>query len=218
MAKNRELHKKESYYKQAKKEGYRARSAYKLLDIQNKFNIFKRAFYVLDLGSAPGSWLQVVKMYVEGNLDKYEDEYYHRDHYKIMGVDIKNVSPIENIKIIKFDITKPELQEQIDLYFHSEIDLLLSDASINKTGNRFTDHLKQLNLCYKILDIAKKNLKFKGNIVIKVFQGSDFNKFTKEMNSIFRILKSYKPKSSKKKSNEIFLIGLQKVKLNILQS
>jgi len=218
MAKNRELHKKEPYYKQAKKEGYRARSAYKLLDIQNRFNIFKRAFYILDLGCAPGSWLQVAKRYAEGNLDKYKDQYYHRDHYKIMGVDIKAVSPIENIKIIKLDITQPELQEQIDLYFYSELDLLLSDASINKTGNRFTDHLKQLNLCYKILNIAKKNLKFKGNMVIKVFQGSDFNKFTKEMNSIFRILKSYKPKSSKKKSNEIFLIGLQKVKLSILQS
>lgn len=218
MAKNREMHKKEPYYKQAKKEGYRARSAYKLSDIQKRYNVFKRAFYILDLGCAPGSWLQIAKSYAEGNLDKYKDQYYRRDHYKIMGVDIKTVSPIENIKILKLDISQPELQEQIDLYFQSKLDLILADASINKTGNKFTDQLRQLKLCYIILDIAKKNLKFKGNLVVKAFQGADFNKFSMEMKSVFRILKSYKPKSSKKKSNEIFLIGLLKVKSSILQS
>ena len=104
MVDNRKLHKKEKFYIQAKKEGYRARSAYKLLEIQERFNIFKRAFYILDLGSAPGSWLQVAKNYAEENLNKYRDQYYHRDHYKIMGVDIKKVSAIENINIIKADI------------------------------------------------------------------------------------------------------------------
>ncbi|MFX0105721.1 MAG: SAM-dependent methyltransferase [Candidatus Hodarchaeota archaeon] len=211
MTKNPGMHKKELYYKQAIKEGYRARSAYKLLDIQKRFNIFKRAFYILDLGCAPGSWLQVAKKFAEENLDKYKDRYYNRDHYKIMGVDIKKVSPIDNVKIIRSDFTKPEFQGQIEAFFQSELDLILSDASINKIGNKFTDHLRQLNLCYKILDIIQKNLKFKGNLVIKAFQGSDFNKFVKDLNSVFRFLKSYKPKSSKKKSNEIFLIGLEKV-------
>jgi len=210
MVNNRESHKKEPYYKQAKKEGYRARSAFKLFDIQKKFNIFKRAFYILDIGCAPGSWLQVEKKYAEENLVKYNDHYYHRDHYKIMGVDIEKTSPIENINILKADITKPEIQTEINSFFQSKLDLILSDASIKKTGNKFTDHLRQLTLCYKILELARKNLKFKGNLVIKAFQGSDFNKFYKEMNPIFRILKSYKPMSSKKKSNEIFLIGLQK--------
>jgi len=210
MVDNRKLHKKEKFYIQAKKEGYRARSAYKLLEIQERFNIFKRAFYILDLGSAPGSWLQVAKNYAEENLNKYRDQYYHRDHYKIMGVDIKKVSAIENINIIKADITEPKIKEDIDFFFQSELDLILSDASIKKTGNKFTDHLKQLNLCYNILALAKKKIKYKGNLVIKVFQGSDFNKFYKEMDSVFRFLKSYKPKSSKKKSNEIYLIGLQK--------
>ncbi|MFW9999476.1 MAG: SAM-dependent methyltransferase [Candidatus Hodarchaeota archaeon] len=210
MVNNRELHKKEKFYKQAKKEGYRARSAYKLLEIQERFNIFKRAFFILDLGSAPGSWLQVAKQYAEENLNKYRDQYYHRDHYKIMGVDIKKISPIESINIIKADITKSEMLEYIDFFFQSELDLILSDASIKKTGNKFTDQLRQLNLCYKVLALAKKTIKYKGNLVIKVFQGSDFNKFYREMDSAFRFLKSYKPKSSKKKSNEIYLIGLQK--------
>ena len=211
MTNNRKLYRKEHFYKRAKKEGYRARSAYKLLDIQKRFNIFKRAFYILDLGSAPGSWLQVAKKFAEENLEKYKDQYYHRDHYKILGVDIKNVTPIDKIHIIKADLTKLEIQEQICFYFTDKIDLVLSDASIKKSGNKFTDHLKQLNLCNEILKIAKKCLKVKGNVVIKAFQGSDINNFEKNLKSKFRFLKSYKPKSSQKKSNEIFFVGLNKI-------
>ena len=203
-------HKQEKFYKKAKKEGYRARSAYKLLDIQKRFNIFKRAFYILDLGCAPGSWLQVAKKFAEDNITKYKDQFYHRDHYKIMGIDIKKVSPIENISIVQNDLTLPETQEQIAIYFQNKLDLILSDASIKKSGNKFSDHIKQLNLCYTILGVVKNNLKYKGAVVIKAFQGSDFRKFFNEMKKIFRILNSYKPSSSKKKSNEIFIIGLQK--------
>ncbi len=205
------MHKQESYYKKAKKEGFRARSAYKLLEIQKRFNIFKRAFYILDLGCAPGSWLQITKKFAEENLDKYKDQFYHRDHYKIMGVDIKKVSPIENINIIKGDFTKLEIQEQIDSFFRNKIDLILSDASIKKTGNNFADQINQIKLCYDIMKLVEKNLKYKGNLVLKVFQGSDFESFRRELKQKFRYLKTYKPKSSKKTSNEIFLIGLSKI-------
>ncbi|MFX0022905.1 MAG: SAM-dependent methyltransferase [Candidatus Hermodarchaeota archaeon] len=204
------MHKQESFYKQAKKEGFRARSAYKLYDLQKRFNIFKRAFYILDLGCAPGSWLQVAKKFAEENLDKYKDQFYHRDHYKIMGVDIQSVTPIENIHIIKADLTKGEIQEHIDSYFESKIDLIISDASIKKSGNKFTDQIKQIELCNIVLNLAERNLKYKGNLVIKAFQGSDLDNFIRKMKKIFRYLKSYKPKSSKKKSNEIFLVGLSK--------
>ncbi|MFW9818473.1 MAG: SAM-dependent methyltransferase [Candidatus Thorarchaeota archaeon] len=205
------MHKQESFYRKAKKEGFRARSAYKLFDIQKRFNIFKRAFYILDLGCAPGSWLQVAKKFAEENLDKYKDQFYHRDHYKIMGVDIQNVAPIENIKIIRADLTKREIQDHIDSYFKTKLDLIISDVSIKKTGNKFTDHIKQIDLCNKVLNLADKTLKYKGNLVIKAFQGSDLDNFTRTMKNMFRFLKSYKPKSSKKKSNEIFLIGLNKI-------
>ena len=211
MSEHHHFHKNEPYYKRAKKQGYRARSAYKLLDIQNKFNIFKRAFYILDLGCAPGSWLQVAKNFAEENLTKYKDQFYHRDHYKIMGVDIKKVSPIKDIHIIRADFTKIEIQMQIDSYFDSKLDLILSDASIKKIGNKFTDHMKQIRLCNEILKLVELNLKNKGNLVIKAFQGSDFESFTKKMKQIFKFLKSYKPKSSKKKSNEIYLVGLSKL-------
>lgn len=210
MTNNKVNHKLDPHYQKAKREGYRARSAYKLLDIQNRYNIFKRAFNILDLGCAPGSWLQVSKKFAEDNINKYNDQYYHRDSYIILGVDIKKVSPIENITVLRNDFTEPIFQDKIEFYFHDKIDLILSDASVNKIGNKFTDQLKQTNLCYAILDLAKVNLKYKGILVMKTFQGSDFDLLIRKLKPEFRIMKTFKPRSSKKKSNEIYLIGLQK--------
>ncbi len=207
---NHKTHKKDPYYQQAKIEKYRARSAYKLLDIQKKFRVFKRAFYILDLGCAPGSWLQVAKKLTVDNLNKYNDQYYHRNHYKILGVDVKRVSPIEDVQILKMDLTKPEINNNLEAFFQTKIDLILSDASIIKSGNMFSDQLKQVKLCLKILELTKTHLKFKGSLVMKIFQGSDYHELFKKAKSNFRILKAFKPQSSKKKSNEIYLIGLQK--------
>ncbi|MHA1293711.1 MAG: SAM-dependent methyltransferase [Promethearchaeota archaeon] len=211
MSNDPSFHKKDPQYKQAKKQGYRARSAYKLLEIQKRFNIFKRAFYILDIGSAPGSWLQVAREIAEINLEKYKDNFYHRNHYKIMGVDVKKISPIENVKIVKMDATNQRFQDEINAFFNNKLDLIISDASINKSGNKFTDQVRQINLCYKIFnDIVKKFLKKKGILVIKCFQGADFGRFAKHVKKEFFYVKTYKPKSSKKKSNEIFIIGINK--------
>jgi len=153
----------------------------------------------------------VAKKFVEDNLTKYQDNHYHRNDYKILGVDLKNISPIEEVDIMKLDITKPSAIIAIQNYLAGEkFDLILSDASIKKSGNKFTDHLKQINLCYKILELAKVYLKFKGILVMKTFQGTDFNNLLSKTKPLFRILKTFKPSSSKKKSNEIYLIGMQK--------
>jgi len=205
------MHRKDPHYTQAKKNGYRARSVYKLLDIQKKFNIFKRAFYILDLGSAPGSWLQISRKFAEENIKKYQDQYYHRDHFKIMGVDIKNISPIDDIKTLKIDINHPEFQNEIDNFFQfKKLDLILSDASINKSGNKFSDQIRQIRLCYRIIEIVKNNLKYKGVLVLKAFQGQDIDNLINSMKNEFKFVKSYKPQASKKQSNEIYLIGLMK--------
>jgi 23S rRNA (uridine2552-2'-O)-methyltransferase len=211
MPRSSEEHRKEAVYKKAKEEGYRARSAFKLLDVQKRYTIFKRAFYILDLGSAPGSWLQVAKQFSESNIEKYCDNYYHRDHYKIMGVDTKNLAPIEDIKILKMDFTDPEFQGEINNYFNGEkLDLILCDASINKSGNKFSDQARQIKLCFNVLELTQ-NLKIKGNFLIKVFQGADFENFYIKMKQNFMVVRSLKPKSSNKKSNEIYLIGLKKM-------
>ncbi|TFF69002.1 MAG: RlmE family RNA methyltransferase [Promethearchaeota archaeon] len=210
MDKDTFSHKNEGFYVKAKKEGYRARSAYKLFDIQKKYNIFKRVFYILDIGSAPGSWLQVAKKFAEENLTKYQDKHYHRKEYKILGVDIKKVSPIENVDIMKMDITKPSSIKEIQNYLAGEkFDLILSDASIKKSGNKFSDQVLQVKLCLKILDISYI-LKSKGNFVIKLFQGEDFKRVYRAMKNKFQFVKSYKPRASSKKSNEIYIIGLNK--------
>ena len=127
-----------------------------------------------------------------------------------MGIDVKKISPIEDVKIIRMDVTNDEFQNEIDFYFHDKLDLILSDASINKTGNKFSDQIRQINLCYKIFEIIKKNLKFKGCCVIKAFQGQDLNDFYKAMKKQFLFLKQYNPKSSRKGSNEIYIIGQKK--------
>ncbi|MFX1496606.1 MAG: SAM-dependent methyltransferase [Promethearchaeota archaeon] len=210
MVRYQSNHSKETYYKEAKQKGYRARSAFKLLEIQKRFNVFKRAYYILDLGSAPGSWLQVSKEFAIRNLEKYNDTYYSRDHFKIMGVDIKKLSSIEDIETIVMNIHDEDLREKIDEYFEGEkIDLILSDASINKSGNKFSDQARQIQLCYEILSLTRF-LKIRGNCVIKLFQGKDFEAFFKDFKNHFFQVKSFKPKASKKKSNEIYLIGLKK--------
>ncbi len=212
MSKESEEHRRGPQYKQAKRQGYRARSAFKLFDIQKKFNIFKRAYYILDIGSTPGSWLQVAKKFAMENLNKYNDKYYHRNHFKIMGVDIKKVSPIEGIQIVQADATTPEFQNKIKEFFQDKLDLILSDASIAKSGNKFSDNIRQTNLCFDILTLAKF-LKYKGIFVIKTFQGQDFEKFFKVMKNRFLYVHSYKPKASKKGTNEMYIIAEKKKKI-----
>jgi 23S rRNA (uridine2552-2'-O)-methyltransferase len=204
-----EHHNNDPTYKRAKREGYRARSAYKLLEIEKRYKIFKRAFYIIDIGSAPGSWLQVAKSKAEENLLKYDDKYYHRDSYKILGVDIKSITPIENVKILKMDIAEPVFLTEVKSYFGDEVDLILSDASIQKSGNKFSDQVQQIRLCHKILEVLEI-LKKNGNMVIKLFRGSDYKDFFEDVKRRFQDVKGFKPMSSYKKSNETFIIGLKK--------
>jgi 23S rRNA (uridine2552-2'-O)-methyltransferase len=127
-----------------------------------------------------------------------------------MGVDIKRLTPIEDIKIVKMDFTTPEFSIEISKFFEGEkLDLILSDASINKSGNKFSDQSRQTKLCFKILELTTF-LKFKGNFVVKIFQGADFDNFYSKMKRNFISVRSLKPKSSNKKSNELYLIGLKK--------
>ncbi len=210
MSKRTEEHKRDSQYQQAKKQGYRARSAFKLFEIQKKFNIFKRTFYILDLGCAPGSWLQVSKKFAIENIDRYKDGFYHKDHFKILGVDIKKISAIDDIHFIKMDFSQPEFFDHVKSFFQGpKIDLIISDASINKSGNKFSDQVKQVKLCNSAL-VFVDLLKYKGNFVIKIFEGEDYKNFLNQLKKKFQIVKAFKPQTSYKVSNEVYLIGLRK--------
>ena len=188
--------KKEFYYKQAKKQGYRARSAYKLLQIQQRYNIIKRGDTVLDLGAAPGGWSQVAKEIVG-------------EEGKVIGVDLLPIKPIKNIHFIEGDITDTETMEKIkELIGKKKIDVVISDMSPNISGNYSLDQARSVWLCEHALNYAENFLKEKGNLVCKVFEGEDFNNLRAKIKKRFHKVENVIPKASRKTSSEVYLVGI----------
>ncbi|MFW9852766.1 MAG: RlmE family RNA methyltransferase [Candidatus Thorarchaeota archaeon] len=190
------------YYLKAKYKGYRSRASYKLLEIEQKFNIFQKNHIVLDLGAAPGGWSQVASRKVGKNG-------------KVLAIDKAYISPFkeENIEIINKDIFDKELKDFIAENY-GEIDVIISDCSPNISGDYSRDHYTQLYLAKRALDLSQSLLKLEGCFVCKIFQGKELQDFTSKVKEIFETMKLFKPKSSRKKSAEIYIIGLKlKIKL-----
>ena len=189
--------KNDYYHKKAKQKGYRSRAAYKLKQINNKFKIFESAKYVLDLGAAPGGWLQVA-------IDEIEEE-----DSLIIGVDIEDIIPIQskNIVTIKGDITQPETHQKIINIFKGKIDVVLSDMAPNIIGEWDLDQYRQIYLARNALHIAYKLLKKDGWFITKFFMGSEHDKFIKEVKESFEIVKNFKPKASRKESAEQYIVA-----------
>ncbi len=183
---------KDYYYKRAKDEGYRARSAYKLKQINEKFRIIKKGSTVVDLGAAPGGWLQVAKE-LSGGL--------------VVGVDIENIEPIEGVTTIKGDITDEETLERIRDAIGGSADVVISDAAPNLSGIWDVDHARSVDLARAALRIAKQLLRPGGNFLVKVFQGDMFNEYLGEVKREFSSVHSYAPPASRKESAEIYVIG-----------
>ncbi len=187
--------KKEHFYKKAKKEGYRARSSYKLKQIQKKFNIIKRGDSVLDLGCAPGGWSQVSKEIVgkEG---------------KVVGVDILPVKKLEDIIFIKGDMTEDETIDEIrKISSVDKFDVVISDMSPDISGNYDMDQARSIYLCIKALNTAEVFLKENGHFVCKAFEGKDLNDFISDIKSKFKTIKRFNPKASRKSSSEIYVVA-----------
>jgi 23S rRNA (uridine2552-2'-O)-methyltransferase len=185
--------KHDGYYKKAKKEGYRARSSYKLEQINARYNLIKEGDTVLDLGAAPGGWSQIALEIVG-------------PQGKVVGVDIQSIKPIDNVIFIKGDLIKPETLQKISEAIDS-VDVVVSDMSPNITGHYSMDQARSVALAEIALDVAKKLLKKSGNFVVKVFQGDLFPDFQKEVEASFGFTKAHSPKASRKQSSEIYLIG-----------
>ena len=179
------------YFQQAKKEDYRARSVYKLKEIDEKFRLIKPGMKVLDLGCAPGSWLQYC-------LEKVGDK------GKVVGFDITEVKPVpRGAKVIQADVFQLKPEDIEDRPF----DCVLSDMAPSTTGAKSVDHFRSVELCRKAFDIAGKTLKTGGSFVCKIFQGEDFEVFVKEVKIRFESVKIFKPTSSRSESKEIFIIA-----------
>ncbi|MDY6764359.1 MAG: SAM-dependent methyltransferase [Halobacteria archaeon] len=181
---------KDHYYNRAKQEGYRARSAYKLIQIDDNIGVFSGSDTVVDLGAAPGGWLQV-----------------ERERARtVLGVDLQEIEPIEGVETIMGDITEEETREKI-VEKVGKADVVTCDASPNLTGNWSVDHARSVHLARSALETAKAVLKSGGNFVVKVFQGDMLEEFKEEVESEFEYVRAYSPDASRDESSEIYLIG-----------
>jgi len=187
--------KKEHFYKKAKKQGYRARSAYKLLQIQNKFHLINSGDTVVDLGAAPGGWSQVAYNIVQP------------DGF-IVGVDRSFIKPYENVFFIKGDMTKDEtLTTIINALNDKPVSVVLSDMSPDISGNYSIDHARSVYLCSEALKTAQKLLKKNGSFVCKIFMGDMFQDFISEVKESFKQVKQFSPNASRKSSSEQYIIA-----------
>jgi len=187
--------KKEYYYNEAKREGYRARSAFKLKQIQKKFSILKHGNTVMDLGAAPGGWSQVAKEIVG-------------DKGTVLGIDLSPIHPIKGITFLQGDISKESsLKELINLMEERKADAVISDMSPNISGNYSVDHARSIYLCEQALVTASTFLKVGGNFLCKVFDGEELPRLMKEINNKFQSVKIFTPPASRKSSSEIYIIA-----------
>lgn len=181
------------YFRKAKEEGYRARSAYKLIQIQDRFQILKRGDTVLDLGAAPGSWSQVAS------------EVVGRDGL-VIAVDLQPVEPIEDVLVIQGDMTDPEVQEKVIEAGGGGVDVVLSDAAPNVSGIRLRDHAFSIALVYAALAIARRALKPGGTLVAKVFEGEDFPQLLVDLRNEFQRVKPFYPDATRREGYEVFVV------------
>jgi len=187
--------KREFFYKKAKAEKYRARSAYKLLDLQKKFQLIKEGDVVVDLGAAPGSWSQVALEYVG-------------DEGKVIGVDVKTVISLEgNYESVVGDIFKESTLEKLKQRLLRKVDVVISDVAPEFSGVRTRDIGMAMLLSSRALQIAVEILKHSGIFVAKAFRGPDYEKFVSAVKSKFKIVKIVKPEASIKESAEIYIVA-----------
>jgi 23S rRNA (uridine2552-2'-O)-methyltransferase len=189
--------KNEFYYKKAKAENYRSRSTYKLVQANNKHNFIKLRDVVVDLGAAPGGWIQAARK-MTGK------------HGFVLGVDLKPIEPFtqEYIRTIVADLTEPDIAEQILSFLPHKPDVVLCDAAPNVTGVWEVDHACQIDLANKAMEVAKSILKPGGNFFVKVFQGDLLEQFVLDVKANFETVKIVKPPASRAKSSEEYLLAM----------
>ncbi|ABE52113.1 23S rRNA (uridine(2552)-2'-O)-methyltransferase [Methanococcoides burtonii] len=184
---------RDTYYWRAKDEGYRSRAAYKLFQINEKHEVIKEDDTIVDLGAAPGGWLEVAKKISGG---------------KIVGVDLRRIKEIEGVETIKGDITSDEtIKKIIELVGEGGADVVICDAAPNLSGNWSLDHARSIDLTTSALECAKKILKPKGHFIVKVFQGDMFKEYMDKVRESFTYTRAFSPKASRPESAEIYVIG-----------
>lgn len=188
--------KHEQYYKMAKKNKYRSRASYKLKQINKRFKLIKPGSYVLDLGAAPGGWSQIALEIIGGEG-------------LVVGVDLQRIRPFEEENFIRIrgDFTSEEIQKKIVRSLEGKANIVLSDASPKLSGIKDMDNLKAAELAETVLKICDSLLERNGSLIMKVFQGVEFQNTLKKIKKQFRNVKTTKPDSSRKKSTEMYVVA-----------
>jgi 23S rRNA (uridine2552-2'-O)-methyltransferase len=195
MSKWTEERQRDHYFQKARREGYRARAAYKLKQINSRYHLIRRGDVVVDLGCAPGSWLQVAAEVVgsEG---------------RVIGMDLQPVDPIPGVTIFQGDVFEPEAVALMeDTLGGEQPRVVLSDMSPHVSGNRLRDHLQSIALAEAAFGFGCQHLAPGGNAVFKVFEGEALPDFLRGVRSAFHFCKPHVPQASRKKSSEIYVVG-----------
>ena len=197
-------HINDPYVKLAQKEGYRARAAYKLKEIDETFSLIKPGCLVVDLGAAPGAWSQYVRRKLSpGGAAAGELK------GTIIALDILPMEPIEGVQFLQGDFREADVLEKLELAMQSrQADVVVSDMAPNLSGIESADAARVAHLIELAIDFCLKHLKPEGALVVKVFHGSGYNELVKLFKATFRIVKPVKPKASRDRSSETFLVGI----------
>jgi 23S rRNA (uridine2552-2'-O)-methyltransferase len=189
--------KNEHFYKKAKAANYRSRATYKLVQVNGKYEFIKLHNVVVDLGAAPGGWIQAARKMVGR-------------HGFILGVDLKPIEPFPQayVRTIVGDLTDPDISEQILSFLPRRPDTVISDAAPNITGVWEVDHALQIDLASKALDVALQILRPNGNFFVKLFQGDLMDEFVQTVKGHFNEVKYVKPAASRAKSSEMYLLAI----------
>jgi len=182
---------RDPFFKKSKILGYRSRSSFKLIELNEKFKFIKKNSNLLDLGSSPGGWSQVASKIIANG--------------KILSIDIKLMKPIKKVEFLNCDIFHHQTKEKIKNFFHDKLDVVISDMAADTTGNKSLDAIRTNQLCIESIIFAKTILKPNGVFVSKLFMGEDFIEVKNLAKSSFKNVNFYKPKSSRFDSKETYL-------------
>ena len=183
---------RDQFFKKAKVLGYRSRAAFKLVELNQKFNFIKKNSNLLDIGSTPGGWSQVASKIITNG--------------KILAVDITSMEKIKNVIFFKNNFLEKKTQEKILSVFIKKIDVIVSDMAENTTGNKSVDSIRTNNLCSTVIDFSLNTLNKKGTLVCKLFMGEDFLEVKNLAKKNFKKVDFFKPESSRSESKETYII------------
>ena len=182
---------RDQFFKKSKTLGYRSRSAFKLIELNQKYKFIKTNSKLLDIGAYPGGWSQVSSKIIKNG--------------KIMSLDMKKMDPLENISFLQCDFLEESTKDKIFKFFNEKLDVVLSDMAANTTGNKSLDCIRTNQLCMDVIDFSSQILKPHGVLVTKLFMGEDFLLAKELAKSRFKKVQFFKPKASRGESRETYL-------------